>query len=81
MPDSTDNATLVYSRIAGSPVHIPRVLEVSKAKLCYVVGTVYMEMPLKPSVMEDIARDVCAPTSASGHLLTVPSNSNVNLRL
>jgi hypothetical protein len=26
--------------------------------MCYIVGTVYMNMPLKPNVMEDIARDV-----------------------
>ncbi|KAI4520548.1 DNA polymerase alpha/epsilon subunit B-domain-containing protein [Schizophyllum commune] len=52
-----ENAQRKWKDIEGSPVHIPRVLEVSKAKLCYVVGTVYMEMPLKPSVMEDIARD------------------------
>jgi len=37
---------------------VPRVLDVEKGKLCYVVGTVYMDMPLKPNVMIDIARDV-----------------------
>lgn len=37
---------------------IPRVLEVVKAQLCWIVGTVYMEMPLKPNVLEDIGRDV-----------------------
>jgi DNA polymerase delta subunit OB-fold domain len=34
------------------------VLDVEKGQLCYIVGTVYMDMPLKPNVMEDIARDV-----------------------
>ena len=29
-----------------------------KGKLCYIVGTVYMDMPLKPNVLEDLARDV-----------------------
>lgn len=33
-------------------------LEVTKGKLCYIVGTVYMDMPLKPNVLEDLARDV-----------------------
>ena len=42
----------------GDPILIPRVLEVEKGRLCYVVGTVYMDMPLKPNVIEDIARDV-----------------------
>ena len=41
---------------------IPSVLEVVKSQLCYVVGTVYMEMPLKPNVLEDIARDVGVAT-------------------
>ena len=43
---------------------IPRVLEVEKGKLCFIVGTVYMEMPLKPNVLEDIARDVGDLSSA-----------------
>jgi hypothetical protein len=42
----------------GNPALVPRVLEVVKSQLCYVVGTVYMDMPLKPNVLEDIARDV-----------------------
>lgn len=44
--------------VSGSPILVPRVLEVVKSRLCYIVGTVYMDMPLKPNVMEDIARDV-----------------------
>ncbi|KAF7338503.1 DNA polymerase subunit delta-2 [Mycena venus] len=47
--------------IKGDPVLVPKVLEVEKSKLCYVVGTVYMDMPLKPNVMEDIARDNSIP--------------------
>ena len=43
---------------AGNPILIERVLEVEKGRLCYVVGTVYMDMPLKPNVIEDVARDV-----------------------
>lgn len=46
------------SVLVGAPVFVPRVLEVVKSQLCWVVGTVYMDMPLKPNVMEDIARDV-----------------------
>jgi DNA polymerase delta subunit 2 len=44
--------------LLGNPVLVPRVLEVIKSRLCYIIGTVYMDMPLKPNVMEDIARDV-----------------------
>jgi DNA polymerase delta subunit 2 len=44
--------------LLGSPELVPRVLDVEKGQLCYIIGTVYMDMPLKPNVMEDIARDV-----------------------
>jgi DNA polymerase delta subunit 2 len=42
----------------GSPKLVPRVLDVQKGQLCFVIGTIYMEMPLKPNVLEDIGRDV-----------------------
>ncbi|GLB35302.1 putative glutamate decarboxylase [Lyophyllum shimeji] len=47
--------------IPGNPILVPRVLEVVKSRLCYIIGTVYMDMPLKPNVMEDIARDHSIP--------------------
>ncbi|KAK7043698.1 DNA polymerase delta small subunit Cdc1 [Paramarasmius palmivorus] len=50
-----------WKDLDGSPVLVPRVLEVLKGQLCYVIGTVYMDMPLKPNVMEDIARDRSIP--------------------
>lgn len=43
---------------SGNPVYISRVLDVIKGQLCYIVGTVYMEMPLKPNVLADIGKDV-----------------------
>ncbi|GAA5941362.1 hypothetical protein JCM3775_001554 [Rhodotorula graminis] len=46
------------------PQHVKRLLEVENGKLCYVVGTVYVDMPLKPNVLEDLARD---------HHITAPS--------
>ncbi|KAJ7581047.1 DNA polymerase alpha/epsilon subunit B-domain-containing protein [Mycena floridula] len=50
-----------WHHIKGNPVLIPNVLEIQKSQLCYIVGTVYMDMPLKPNVMEDIARDHSIP--------------------
>lgn len=47
----------------GNPSFVPRVLEVEPSQLCYITGTVYMDMPLKPNVMEDVARDVIIITS------------------
>lgn len=45
-------------RLVGDPEFVPRVLDVQKNQLCYIIGTVYMEMPMKPNVLDDIARDV-----------------------
>lgn len=50
----------------GNPVFVPRVLEVEKGQLCFILGTVYMDMSLKPNVLEDIARDV-SPLSNHDH--------------
>ncbi|KAJ3536435.1 hypothetical protein NM688_g6838 [Phlebia brevispora] len=55
------NAEKRWKGIEGNPVFVRRVLDVVKGKLCYIVGTVYMDMPLKPNVLEDIARDHAIP--------------------
>ncbi|KAH8998872.1 DNA polymerase alpha/epsilon subunit B-domain-containing protein [Lactarius hatsudake] len=44
-----------------SPKLVPRVLDVLKGTICFLVGTVYMDMPLKPNVLEDIGRDHSLP--------------------
>ncbi len=38
--------------------HMDRVLDVRQGELCWVAGTVYMDMPLKPDVLEDVTKDV-----------------------
>ncbi|GAA6014788.1 hypothetical protein JCM8202_004765 [Rhodotorula sphaerocarpa] len=43
--------------VAQPPRHVKRLLEVENGTLCYVVGTVYVDMPLKPNVLEDLALD------------------------
>jgi DNA polymerase delta subunit 2 len=45
--------------IAGQKAkHVERVLDVRQGELGWVVGTVYMDLPLKPNILEDLARDV-----------------------
>ncbi|KAH0830487.1 DNA polymerase alpha/epsilon subunit B-domain-containing protein [Lanmaoa asiatica] len=51
--------------IPGSPVYVPRVLDVVKSQLCWILGTVYMDMPLKPNVLEDLGRDHSLPPPQS----------------
>jgi hypothetical protein len=49
---------LIFLLLQGSPKLVSRVLDVVKGQLCFVIGTVYMDMPLKPNVLDDIGRDV-----------------------
>lgn len=44
--------------MAGKPKLLKRILNVERTKLCYIIGTIYMEMPLKPNILEDMGRDV-----------------------
>lgn len=44
------------------PRLLPRILELNRGQPCYIVGTVYMDMPLKPNVLEDMARSVSVHT-------------------
>ncbi|EPE10301.1 dna polymerase delta small subunit [Ophiostoma piceae UAMH 11346] len=43
---------------------VERVLDVRQGELCWVAGTVYMDMPFKPSILDDVAKD---------KILSVPS--------
>jgi len=45
--------------MAGDTVHrVERVLDVRQGQLCWVTGTIYMDMPLKPNILDDISKDV-----------------------
>lgn len=44
--------------IAGEQAQkVDRVLDVRQGQLCWVVGTIYMDMPLKPNILEDISKE------------------------
>lgn len=50
--------------IAGENAHrVDRVLDVRQGELCWVIGTCYMEMPLKPNVLDDLGKEhwIAAP--------------------
>lgn len=59
---------LTHHKIAGDTVHkVDRVLDVRQGELCWVAGTVYMDMPLKPNILDDISKDVrIEPLSPNG---------------
>lgn len=51
--------TLSDLKIAGERARqVERVLDVRQGELCWVAGTIYMDMPLKPNILDDISRDV-----------------------
>ncbi|KAG8856785.1 hypothetical protein FRB96_006289 [Tulasnella sp. 330] len=61
-------ASSKWGNLTRKPDYVRRILDVTKGQLAYVIGTVYMEMPLKPSILEDIAKDewtLAAPLKAS----------------
>lgn len=46
-------------QIAGERARrVDRVLDVRQGELCWVAGTVYMDMPLKPNILEDLTKEV-----------------------
>ncbi|RMD41893.1 hypothetical protein DV735_g3215, partial [Chaetothyriales sp. CBS 134920] len=76
--------------IAGEQAQrVERVLDVRQGHLCWVVGTIYMDMPLKPSILEDISREhwVAAPPprqsyrSADGEVQVMLEDESGRLRL
>ncbi|ETN38580.1 uncharacterized protein HMPREF1541_06617 [Cyphellophora europaea CBS 101466] len=45
--------------IAGEKAErVHRVLDVRQGELCWVVGTIYMDLPLKPNILEDISKEL-----------------------
>lgn len=50
---------LILRQLAGDKAkYVERVLDVRQGELCWVVGTVYMEMAMKPNVLDDISKEV-----------------------
>ena len=44
--------------IAGERAQkVERVLDVRQGQLCWVAGTIYMDLPLKPNILEDISKE------------------------
>ncbi|KAF8305344.1 hypothetical protein DL93DRAFT_358754 [Clavulina sp. PMI_390] len=70
-----ENAQRKWADVENDPVYVPRVLDVQKGKLCYIVGTVYMDMPLKPNVLADIGKEHWVQAPAPLQKLTSPTDT------
>ena len=77
-------------QIAGEKVRrVDRVLDVRQGELCWVAGTVYMDMPLKPNILDDISKDhwIAAPPprekyiSSTGQDQTMLEDESGRLRI
>ncbi|KAL1974299.1 hypothetical protein VTN31DRAFT_4503 [Thermomyces dupontii] len=61
--------------IAGEEARrVDRVLDVRQGQLCWVVGTVYMDLPLKPNVLDDVAKDHFTAAPPPRQTYVDPSN-------
>ncbi|KAI9742345.1 MAG: hypothetical protein M1818_003878 [Claussenomyces sp. TS43310] len=91
-PAAEKNAAEAWEgfQIAGEEARkVERVLDVRQGELCWVTGTIYMELPLKPNILEDISKDhwISAPPprekylSADGGDLTMLEDESGRLRL
>lgn len=76
--------------IAGEQAQrVERVLDVRQGQLCWVVGTVYLDMVLKPNILEDISKEhwIAAPPprksyiSADGETQVMLEDESGRLRL
>jgi DNA polymerase delta subunit 2 len=72
-PDIVAIATEAWGsfELAGEKAtQMERVLDVRQGQLCWVVGTVYMEMPLKPNVLDDLAKEhwIAAPPAREKYI-------------
>jgi hypothetical protein len=38
--------------------HVEKILDVQQGEISYLVGTIYMDMKLKPNILDDITKDV-----------------------
>lgn len=52
---------------------VERVLDVRQGELCWVTGTIYMDMALKPNILDDISKDVSLITARKCSWLTCDS--------
>ncbi|KAI9342995.1 DNA polymerase alpha/epsilon subunit B-domain-containing protein [Pilaira anomala] len=43
-----------WGSLPENPTYVEKILDIQVDKLCFMIGTVYLEMPAKPNVMKDL---------------------------
>ena len=49
---------------SNGAAHIDRILEIPTGQKCFVVGTIYKEMVLKPNILDEFTNKDAAPADA-----------------
>ncbi|KAJ5543222.1 DNA polymerase alpha/epsilon subunit B [Penicillium sp. DV-2018c] len=61
--------------IAGEKVRrVDRVLDVRQGELCWVAGTVYMDLPMKPNILDDLSKENFTSAPPPRRTYTDPSD-------
>ncbi|KAL2698840.1 hypothetical protein AAEP93_010228 [Penicillium crustosum] len=64
--------------IAGEKVRrVDRVLDVRQGELCWVAGTVYMHLPMKPNILEDLSKENFTSAPPPRRTYTDPSDPSL----
>ncbi len=58
---------------------VDRVLDVRQGELCWVAGTIYMDMPLKPNILDDVTKDVRLPPSLTSVCTLLTCSSAIDI--
>ncbi|KAI1309500.1 hypothetical protein EDD11_004086 [Mortierella claussenii] len=56
-PKVLKQAELKWGSLDPTPKHVEKVLDVQQGEVSFLVGTIYMEMKLKPNILNDITKD------------------------
>ncbi|KAJ5128713.1 hypothetical protein N7526_006879 [Penicillium atrosanguineum] len=66
--------------IAGENARrVDRVLDVRQGELCWVAGTIYMDMPLKPNILDDLTKENFTSAPPPRRTYTDPSNPSATV--
>lgn len=50
--------TWLYYLQIENPQYVEKILDIQVDQLCYMIGTIYLEMPAKPNVMKNLQDEV-----------------------
>lgn len=52
-----ENISYSWAKLIPEPKHIDRIISIKEKEVCYIIGTVFQEMSLKPTILDEITRE------------------------